>query len=164
MTSALIGLQRPRVTSDFQRGRTASKCCLRWLLLSILALHTKFEPNRPIPRFSNIIYKVMGSLQRPRTSQTPIYDAQMTSPGLRMSNLTSASNDLERPRIFKEVVQPRGLCRGGFNFQFQLFTQNLSKIGLFPKSQKSLQSRGQNVAVFLCHTIWPTEFENSCKN
>ena len=30
----------------------------------------------------------------------------MTSPGLRMSNLTSASNDLERPQIFKEVIQP----------------------------------------------------------
>ena len=32
----------------------------------------------------------------------------MTSPGLGMSKMTSTSGGLERPRIFKEVGQPRG--------------------------------------------------------
>ena len=47
-------LERPQATSDFQRGRTASRSLSRWLQLSILALHTKFEQNRPIPKISKI--------------------------------------------------------------------------------------------------------------
>ena len=39
---------------------------------------------------------------------TPIYGTQMTSPGLGMSKMTSASGGLKRPRIFNEAVQPRG--------------------------------------------------------
>ena len=61
----------------------------------------------------------------------------MTSPGLRMSNLSSASNDLERPRNFKTLLWPRGLCWGGNKFQFQLLTQNMSPIDLLQESQTS---------------------------
>ena len=54
LTLASNDLERPQATSDFQRGRTASRPLSRWLQLSILALHTKFEPNRPIPKISKI--------------------------------------------------------------------------------------------------------------
>ena len=54
LTSASNDLERPQATSDFQRGRTASRPLSRWLQLSILALHTKFEQNRPIPKISKI--------------------------------------------------------------------------------------------------------------
>ena len=133
LTLASNDLERPQATSDFQRGRTASRPLSRWLQLSILALHTKFEPNRPIPKISKIA--VIARSKRGRIKVSTYFVNWIW-------------------KFMYKLIEIHPKIRGGSRGTFSKLEVKLPKMQLSRGHCWGRMRVGSNLIGYYCYLIW----------